>query len=851
MALNVDKEPLFRPLNVEKSLSDKQSLVSKYQTLILTSGEECVGPKRIYIMFKVLDEVLGQLGVFKELFVELRKEMVEAVFSDSIHPGITKDSAEIKRIPHMEEVKRLFKEAKYKEDDHKESVSSMEKKLFEKQQSFEEQLMNNDELAREINERDETITKLMGEIRFLEEDKALIQKEFELYQQSTEKEIQEMKFDYQDLQEELRLVTADRDLCKPYKEGYDKMQIEFQNIGLRAYEDKKSESQKPKPLSQKEKLIADIKAAVKLQDQLLKGQNLLIQEFDGFLEKHKASISSEENREADGRPSTVSTDPSSIRNFEAETADQQLIVNQKRFLENIERIDNEMNLLTKHQVMLEEQLLGMVKANERDGDSVLDLLKTISNAGDPSNDDYVPGDPFVVNERVFSKYSLMLFVSTNGGKTFSEFGGSNYCHQCFEKTTVCPHKLRGREIVLPLPTNASHLRLNRPEVKVNQEVLRQNLQEMRMLERKSGLPPLPKQQGIRDESRTSFNTGLTTETGKSGEPDEKDTRFVNKFSRVWDDYHARTDIVRHHPIKHPKSLIESLIEQFYATCLWDDEYTPDDEEGYSVLDNFYEFLYSRYMQEDVVFLAAHDFFTSLESHAETDDHLRMFSHVLCNNLDGAAFRYFLVLIDLVNQVDFRHSEDFREFVLAAFPFMLEDDVETFQIGFVSYCENRVSRRSVYNYILYMLLRYRDPYFLEMESKCQQSPMAEFGYMSEREFMAVSETVCENAFDHLSRRLFLEAAAAAEREVTTPGTVPVAKLSHILSYLAIIQVAATARDDLADRIARNRLNLKLELRPGADAEEPALRWSYSGALQLARHMAKSEQYRQAHQVSSVE
>jgi hypothetical protein len=44
-------------------------------------------------------------------------------------------------------------------------------------------------------------------------------------------------------------------------------------------------------------------------------------------------------------------------------------------------------------------------------------------------------DPFIPQERVFSKYAAMLYTSNNAGKTFEELKDAKFCTSCGEKVT--------------------------------------------------------------------------------------------------------------------------------------------------------------------------------------------------------------------------------------------------------------------------------------------------------------------------------------------------------------------------------------------------------------------------------
>ena len=53
----------------------------------------------------------------------------------------------------------------------------------------------------------------------------------------------------------------------------------------------------------------------------------------------------------------------------------------------------------------------------------------------PEHMDDPSADPFIVQERVFSKYAAMMYSSENG-KSFHEFKEAKYCQSCGEKVTI-------------------------------------------------------------------------------------------------------------------------------------------------------------------------------------------------------------------------------------------------------------------------------------------------------------------------------------------------------------------------------------------------------------------------------
>ena len=66
------------------------------------------------------------------------------------------------------------------------------------------------------------------------------------------------------------------------------------------------------------------------------------------------------------------------------------------------------------------------------------LLESNLSAGldDDDEDDLASNDPFIVQERVFSKYAAMMYTSDNNSKTFNEFKDAKYCGSCGEKVST-------------------------------------------------------------------------------------------------------------------------------------------------------------------------------------------------------------------------------------------------------------------------------------------------------------------------------------------------------------------------------------------------------------------------------
>lgn len=56
--------------------------------------------------------------------------------------------------------------------------------------------------------------------------------------------------------------------------------------------------------------------------------------------------------------------------------------------------------------------------------------------GDEEDDENPNSDPFIPQERIFSKYAAMFYTSDNNGKTFQEFKDAKFCPSCGEKVDM-------------------------------------------------------------------------------------------------------------------------------------------------------------------------------------------------------------------------------------------------------------------------------------------------------------------------------------------------------------------------------------------------------------------------------
>jgi hypothetical protein len=180
--------------------------------------------------------------------------------------------------------------------------------------------------------------------------------------------------------------------------------------------------------------------------------------------------------------------------------------------------------------------------------------------------------------------------------------------------------------------------------------------------------------------------------------------------------------------------------------------------------------------------------------------IQIFSQILVGNLDAAVFRYLLVLSDLIDRVDWQCVEDFKAFATAIYPFLNEDDIDQLHLGYTSFSENKVSKALVCEYIMYIILKYREPRFQEIESKLLQRPGKELGLMTHKEFSEAVDAMSPLANEKLRQRLFAESLAHCSES----NKVAIMRLSHIASYLLIQQVAPLLRQKISERVEDSRV-----------------------------------------------
>ncbi|XP_041369445.1 uncharacterized protein LOC121383457 [Gigantopelta aegis] len=791
---------------MEKKILTGHSPVNQYELLTLEQSKQGVTEERMILAFQAFDELVPQLGVFSRIFQKLRDDFFAAVYSDELTSSENKDEKEeeyIQRIPYFVLVKRVYSERHETGEELKEQLDVVKERLFDKHKQLEES-------QKEVSELHQQITELNQQIKELEKVVANREKEIVRLQgvlQATVAKAADKQHHLDctilELKDDVAEATAQIEFLSKFKKGYDDLYNAFVEYPEDEYGEPK-QKMKAVVSTKRANLISNIKNCQKLEEQILTVMNITLEEFEQSLESHKAEL--EEKVMHDD----ITETEIEIQEIEIDQADQQLQEVQERFKHTVGDLMTELELLRQHNTMLMEQLQTLEenrpsiptkkesKKNSAKQDSILSV-----GLGDDDDDDDAMVDPFIPQERVFSKYAVMAYTSNNQGKTFDEFKDAKYCPSCGEKTVICPHKLGGSKKIIVLPHNCSHIKFTRPMVRINKELLKGVLKPLSpdnsvdlmhdsMVDSEASNGYSPMQQ---DTTPTPRTIGGSMSLGAS------EASLVHNMQTLWDDYSHRTNLERMIPRHLSLKRTLSMIEQFLAFLVNQDEYGEDEEGYFSILDNLYRFLTERYLVEEIIYLAAHDFLSAIIEFATSHKLIQLLSHVLAGNMDASCLRYILMMADFMKDIDWKEVEDFRAFASAVYPFLGEDDLESLQMSYQSFSENRISALLVFNYIIHIILKYREPRFLELENKIVPFQNQRPGYLTEREYKDALDNFLPLCNEKLQRRLYLESEKSSNAE--GEEGISITRVAQISGFLALSQITNIIKDNVFVRIAEWR------------------------------------------------
>nr|XP_054766729.1 uncharacterized protein LOC129273690 [Lytechinus pictus] len=866
---------------------------------------KCPSSERAMSIFEVFDEVLPQLGIFQKVLKMVRDEMFEAVYShqytgsQSQHTDynpatniVTARGVEnkvyIERIPYFSLVQRVYDSRHEEAEELKEEIKVLQKRLSDKTMQFNQAVTTIGVLREEISELQATVEE--KEEMIIDRDETIASKDDEIItlKEDAFKEKTQLELEKHQLEEEVAKLKSEVEYLSHYKNGYDALEEAFI---FRPGEDKfthaPKKSRKSAIATRKNHLMTDYEAAKKIEKQLLLVRNQTIEEFDAFFESHVMELKDRVFKE---KPAEDAILPDHVYDQEEliiEKLDMELGSMQERFQQTIEALNNELDMIRLHKDYVETQLDELDKqirakppsrvmfrstgtnlnsAGARSNHSAGQYGKQSRLSGKESTMSVVGGgdsfenmdlmgaemDPFIPQEAILSKYSIMVYTSTNQKKTFHGLKDAKFCASCGEKTVICPHKVSNEKIII-LPHNCSHIKLSRPKVRIQAERKDKEYRKPHPPKGKKGAPPsgttdasglrkgkrmanqeVGTQEGeepqemerpevtIRLPDNDQTDGGATGEEDggekeKDGEKDEGEEEEEEEeegeekekaaaqeqqekpFTVLWDDYKERTGQTRHVPRPLELRRVMSMISQFYSYVLLQDETagTP----AVSILEALYTHLEERYLIREVAHLCMHDFIQGVIEYAPQHKFIQIFAHVMVGNLDATVSRYLLILTDLVDRVDWHHIEDFKYFIMAVYPFLNEDELDQLHLGYTSFSENKVTKTLIFEYFMYVILKYREPRFQDVEMKMAQRPGREFGVMSEREFNEAADALAPLANEGMRHRLFTESLEHFSKD----GRVAISRLTHIVSYLLLYGMAPLLREKIAETMQEFRLN----------------------------------------------
>lgn len=787
-------------MDSERRALSSRSPATRYEVLLVEdTPTKDLSEERMTTCFNVFDEILPDLGVYKKVLKMLRDELYESVYSNeytTVPPKKGKNrTSYIQRIPYFVLVNRVFEERDKNADQLQANIAALENKLTQKDKELEESNQNIEQLKKSLKDCSDKIYNMEIEMENnnLEQRKLEANIQYEQMMQQGAKDRYEKRI--ASLKEELAQAKDRNKFLEKFKEGYDALEEAFNDSTVF-----KKNPPKPAVLTRRAQIIQEIASAKLLEEQLLTMQNAIIEEFELFLEENKASPTTEVDLKSSASNFRVTPDDEHEMRVKLE---EDLHKVKERFKQSIADIENEFQLIEIQRSSLEDQLAEIeedAKKTARETTEKAERKKSMfyvdtekdkkpKTPEDDEDIDFVKimnsahhQDPFIAHERILSKYSAMLYYSCNQGKNYHEFKDARFCASCGETTLLCPHKVTDHKVV-SLPHNCTHIKIIRPTVHISREekppvIVMGTPDSVRALSAKSSTL------SYGDESILKAQQHLTT-----------------SYKFLWDDYYSRTSIRRQILRSLSEDRVSSIIEQFYSSLIWQDDYAVEDEQVVSVVDTLYSFFHERYLVPDVTHLAVYDFISSIIKFAPNNKSIQMFAQAMCGNLDPVVVRYVLLVNDFIDLVEWLAVKDIRTFAHVVYPFMNEEDIEQFSMGYTSFSENKISKELVSEYFLYIILKYREPRFQEMEVKLLQQPGRRPGFMTDIEYAEAIDNICPLASERLRRRLFVE---SVEHMGSTDDSVSVMRLAQITGYLTLLQLTPVIKNSISKKVESARL-----------------------------------------------
>lgn len=818
------------------SILEKKTKEETYQTGV--SNVE-----RVTSAFACLSEVLPYCGVYAPVLKLVREELLDAVYSETYTAAQTHESLKssdgskvpkLERVPYFVLKQRLQEQRNEAAEALQKKVDSLQKKLI----TVESVIIDKDGEIKALQEKlgkvEYNMMLTQNKLRYKCEDiKGLNAKIDDIEKEASARQIELVEEIDHLLVKKRELMDENADL-RPYKMNYDTLKDTFD---LPPEKRPKRGFRRPILATKKTQLLSSIEAASKLEQQILEIQNKTLEEQDQYLEEVKEKLSEKKYAENASDPNFYNEE------LILESMGDEMAIKQQNFQRVISGMVVELELIRTHREALQNELnqLEQVELGARavpDGDGSIgggtmvpssmaggrpgssrmlmldegkktgrDSLSLVDSGLEEDNSKLTDptSDPFNPHERVLSKYSAMIYTSVNGGKSFDEINCAKFCKSCGEKTAICPHKVTKEDMIVRLPKKCTHVKLSRPQVRTAITISQQGLPQTA-----STLYP----------GRRGADTWLSSRQEPHGWDGSGEWAVEEEMKRqllpLWDDFKARTGTEKQSLLPVSRELshsrVISLIEQLYASIIWQDDHPMEDDDDDSigtVKDYLYDFISERYQEDEISPMATFDFLAGVTKYAAHDKVIYLFGLVASGIVDASIARYIHLVADLIGMVAWMEVKDFVGFAEALYPFMAEEDIDQLVVEYTAFSENKVSKYLLMDYIIHITLKNKEPRLQEAESKLHGMQVATTGQMTFAEFSSAMESAAPLTNEKLWRRL-----AKETYQLHKSGSAPFSYLAGIMAYASLVQVIQLLKSQIVGKVEKAREERRLE---GADSK----------------------------------
>lgn len=376
---------------------------------------------RVNKCLKFLDEIIPHLGVYQRVMQLVKREINVAIYSSewtgkSRQHTYKTEGTNLMPLPYFVIAERLTERKAEEHSKLKAEISSLKEQLYTCEADLEKALSSLDTARHDLKDREAKLHHITTELRTRGGEKEHLQEIISHHQHSKERLCQEFDFRLHSLHNAVDDLQEEKEELQEYKVVHDQLQ-ECQLLKVPVRKD----APLP-PATSENELEQQIATTEKLKLQLLTLQNTLMDELDSWLQSY----------------------------YSKDIVLAEVVHRKKKtFRQKISSLSTELCLLDKQQQTLSgrKQQLSSVQSSSPHTALVL-----------PPH----PLNPLIPQEQITSKYSAMIYTSSDGGRNFYPLKAAHHCLSCDQKTVLCPHKVCEDDLVIQLPANVSHLKISRP-----------------------------------------------------------------------------------------------------------------------------------------------------------------------------------------------------------------------------------------------------------------------------------------------------------------------------------------------------------------------------------------------------